>query len=502
MNMADRWDIVRLRIIVGFALYLVASPAIGAEGGMLLHVNKPINHNGGWFRSIYVTPDEFILTIAPPSYNRGVLYAEITGPDMKPVRVVGYEIGTATKRPFTVHLPRTYKKLYIRGINNFGRDTSLDLTRFDEYVKARTGVEELKDAIKPTLEITEPAFSGPLYRTEDLSLTVEGRATDNLAVTKVQVNGEPVSLRSDGAFKYRLRLKFGRNTVVIRAVDVNDNVSVHSFTVLRDEIVQDTQFSDVDFPSATTAKSPDGIAVVIGIESYRHAPAASHAINDAEIIREYLVKRFGYDRRNILLRLDEQATKGEFERIFGPNGWLERQVTSTSQVTVYYSGHGSPDTGSGSAFLVPYDIDPNYPSTGYAVSELYASLESLPAESVTLMLDACFSGTSRANEPLLVGARPVALQVEEVLPQKKLVVLSAASGTQISSSAEDRLHGLFTYFILKGMQGEADSNADRIITTGEMNTYTNNHVPTEARRLGREQTPQLHGDADRVLVRW
>ena len=496
-----------------------AIPALAT--GISIIINRTVSGNssdrGGWYESIYVTPDEFVLTIQPCPRRRAsyhdvcsyhASYNEFSGPDLKALRVVGYQESTAPAEidgnmRFQVHIPRAYKKLYIRGINGFGHDKILDLMPYDRYVKARRGGPEIQDSVKPELELTEPRIAGELYRTDELYVTLQGRATDNLALTGLQLNDETLPVRPNGQFKHRMRLKLGKNSVTLRATDVNDNVTMRSFMVLRDEIAPETQFSDVDFPVATSARTPQGIAVVIGIEDYRHAPNAPHAVNDAEIFREYLIKRFGYDRRNILLRLDEQATKGEFERIFGVNGWLERQVGPKSQVTVYYSGHGSPDIGSGTAFLVPHDIDPNYPSTGYALSDLYARLDALPAASATLVLDACFSGTSRTNEPLLADARPVALEVEEAPPEQDLVVLSAATGSQISSSADDRLHGLFTYYLLKGIQGDADANQDRVLTAGEVGNYVSAHVPSDARRMGREQTPVLHAaDPARVLFRY
>lgn len=506
--------------MVGLALSFVGVSKVGANEGVLITIDKQIGRSivNGRLLSIYVTPLEFVLKIAPEcsemrytSFSRTdkrnscvgtyTTFDEFSGPNFKPVRVVGYTRGSS--KNFRVYIPREYKQLHIRGINRFGNDATIDFAPYDQYVKARSGGPQFEDAQKPTIQLDEPAFTDSFYRTEDLYLTVEGRATDNFGLSKVQLNGETMPVRSGGQFKHRLRLKLGKNPVTLRVTDVNDNVTMRSFMVLRDEIAPETQFSDVDFPAATSARTPQGIAVVIGIEDYRHAPNAPHAVNDAEIFREYLVKRFGYDRRNILLRLDEQATKGEFERIFGVNGWLERQVGPKSQVTVYYSGHGSPDIGSGTAFLVPHDIDPNYPSTGYALSDLYARLDALPAASATLVLDACFSGTSRTNEPLLADARPVALEVEEAPPEQDLVVLSAATGSQISSSADDRLHGLFTYYLLKGIQGDADANQDRVLTAGEVGNYVSAHVPSDARRMGREQTPVLHAaDPARVLFRY
>ena len=59
-------------------------------------------------------------------------------------------------------------------------------------------------------------------------------------------------------------------------------------------------------------------------------------------------------------------------------------------------------------------------------------------------------------------------------------------------------HGLFSYYLMKGMEGEADANDDHQITSGELHEY----ILGNATRLQINQTPQLHGDTDRVLVRW
>ena len=55
---------------------------------------------------------------------------------------------------------------------------------------------------------------------------------------------------------------------------------------------------------------------------------------------------------------------------------------------------------------------------------------------------------------------------------------------------------------MKGMEGGADANKDRKITAGELHAYLGNRVMKQAIRLGREQTPELSGDGERVLVRW
>ena len=121
---------------------------------------------------------------------------------------------------------------------------------------------------------------------------------------------------TEGAIKRLL----GKNTVILKAQDINNNTASYDFVIIRDEIIEDTEFSDVDYPKATSNKNSNAVAVVFGIESYRNAPNVSDAVNDADIFREYLIKRFGLNREKIYLRLDEQATKGEFDKAFSSNG--------------------------------------------------------------------------------------------------------------------------------------------------------------------------------------
>lgn len=73
-----------------------------------------------------------------------------------------------------------------------------------------------------------------------------------------------------------------------------------------------------------------------------------------------------------------------------------------------------------------------------------------------------------------------------------IAVLSAASGEQISSTYEEKGHGLFTYFMLKGLKGEGDTNGDGKIETVELFEYIRPQVERIARKVyNNEQAPQL-----------
>ena len=79
-------------------------------------------------------------------------------------------------------------------------------------------------------------------------------------------------------------------------------------------------------------------------------------------------------------------------------------------------------------------------------------------------------------------------------------VISASQADQISSSSPDLKHGIFSYYLMRGMEGDADANRDGKITTGEMQAYLAENVSRQAGMQNRVQQPQLIGDSNRVLV--
>jgi len=88
---------------------------------------------------------------------------------------------------------------------------------------------------------------------------------------------------------------------------------------------------------------------------------------------------------------------------------------------------------------------------------------------------------------------------------RNVTVFSASSGSEISSAWPEKKHGLFSYFLMKGMRGDADANSDNQITVGELGDYVKERVSNYAGMLDREQTPGLQTmdrDRDRVLIQY
>lgn len=250
-------------------------------------------------------------------------------------------------------------------------------------------------------------------------------------------------------------------------------------------------------------------AVVIGIERYRKTPSVHFAEKDARTMRDYLTNYVGVPEENTITLINEMATKAEIEVMIKDR--LRGLMRDGDTLYLYYAGHGIP--ADEAPYILPHDGDPDSPAiTAYSIEALYKDLDQLPAGNIFVFLDTCFSGRVGREERetmLMAGARPGVLKVKDpLLLSKKIVALSAAKSTQLSNYYKEEGHGLFTYYLLKGLLGEADSNGDRKIQLKELTSYVEEEVGAASRRLfgfSRQQNPismpkPLADKGDTVIV--
>lgn len=242
--------------------------------------------------------------------------------------------------------------------------------------------------------------------------------------------------------------------------------------------------SDVDEPDYRVTGGPDDVALVVGVEKYKSLPPAEFAERDAQAVRRHLLA-LGYPERNVVYLTGPDASRTGIEKYV--ETWLPLNVKPDSRVFVYFSGHGAPDAVTSQAYLVPWDGDARFlKDTGYPIKRLYEKLGRLPAKQVVLAMDACFSGEG-GRSVLAKGARPLVTKVDVgMAPGSKLVVLAAAGANEITDSSDAQGHGLFTYYLLKGLNAGAGKT-----TVQGLYDYLLPRVQDGAHHDGREQTPQL-----------
>jgi hypothetical protein len=249
--------------------------------------------------------------------------------------------------------------------------------------------------------------------------------------------------------------------------------------------------SDVDSPQERLGEDSDDFAVVVGIEKYSNdLPDAQFAEHDARAVKNHLLA-LGYPERNIKFLTGQRATLSGLASYI--EDWLPRNVKDDSRVFFYFSGHGAPDPDSGQAYLVPSDGDPNFlDKSAYPLKRLYSNLNALKAKQVIVALDSCFSGAG-GRSVMAKGTRPLVNKIDiDLASDGKLILFAASSAKETSSTLEDQGHGIFTYYFLKGLGGEAKDGSGVISARG-LYDYLKPKVQDAASRQNRDQTPVLEG---------
>jgi hypothetical protein len=344
----------------------------------------------------------------------------------------------------------------------------------------------------------------------ELRVTASTPDPSGLVVITVQTGGDTSSLKIDGDeqganeqgnYQIKRLPRVGRDTTyTITAVDTYGNTSSKAIS-LRGQAMLAAGLAPTLKPE-TLKLSParDAVAIIIGIQDYKSLPKADFANEDARAFYDYAVRALGIKRENIKMLIDSEAEQVGILSAF--RNWLPSYVKKDqTDVYVFYSGHGLPSTDGKSLFFLPQGSDKDFlTETGISQTQIVAALNASKPRSVTMFIDSCYSGSTRSGETLLASARPVALKASENPYPANFTVVSASSLDQISSSSPELKHGIFSFYLMKGLEGEADENKDGKITVAELQSYIADMVPRQALKMNRRQQPQLVGDTARVLV--
>ncbi len=352
--------------------------------------------------------------------------------------------------------------------------------------------EKKRRSQKMTLEVnhTQPALDG------GFTITIQTN-TDTASLT---INGNEEGGRQDGRYSIKLIARAGQKTDInIVATDVYGNTDKKTITVTREVVEAKVRFPPLNPAQVKRQPDRDAVAVIIGIADYRSLPRADFANDDARAFYDYAIRALGIKPENIKLLVDADADEVAILKVF--RTWLPSKVRSSTDVYVYYSGHGYPVEDGKGLYLLPPGADREFIArTSIQLQEINADLKAAKANSVTIFMDACYSGQARNGETLVASARPIVPRVEKKLFPDNFTVITASQGDQWSSSSPELKHGIFSYHLMKGMEGEADANKDGRITLGEMQAYLVENVGRQAGMMSRKQEPQLIGDANRILV--
>ena len=329
-----------------------------------------------------------------------------------------------------------------------------------------------------------------------------GSVTDNVQVAEVLVDGAPVSVTANGSFEWTGFVPATGKNIIVEVFDTAALVSREVVRIERGQIAQAAgpTFDDLNpMAGRRVIENKDALALIVGISDYERTDApAIYADKDAQYFHDYASLKLGIPDQNITTLVNDKAEHGDV--LIAVKDWMRRSSKAgKSDVYIFFAGHGLASQDGEQMFLLPFDGRPRLlDETAILREKLFSDIADANPRSVTVFLDTCYSGATRGKDVLL-ASRPIAIRAKEQAVPEGFTVMTAAAGDQTAKPLEEAKHGMFSYFLMKGMEGDADANQDNQITAGELHAYVQQNVIQQS---SGSQTPELQGDDDRVLVRF
>lgn len=294
---------------------------------------------------------------------------------------------------------------------------------------------------------------------------------------------------TSGVWEHTLRLPMGEHKLEVWAYN-------------KDNLLNFNKLTGSIRSSYEVPRKPRLFALVVGVDDYKNTNLKlKFAVSDAEAIAKVLeqqrvnTKLYSGGKVTLLTGLANTGkARIESELKALHNG---TQVHADDVFVLYVAGHGWFDSEKQSYHMFTSDVLQTSPErladTTVSGDDLRNLIGNIPAQKKMLVLDTCNSGAFvRQGAQGLIQARNgmADQQITQALRIRTGAAVFAASG-----SAEDALegyngHGVFSYFLLKGLKGDA-APGQNLVRTADLQKYVEDNVPVVAAtmRSGKSQVP-------------
>lgn len=365
--------------------------------------------------------------------------------------------------------------------------------RNQDFAYQVSTAQDSKQQVPPELVLLEPEHEitlAPGGRAQRVRFV--GVATAAGSVARVTINGESVplkrgnqvALRGLGLVNEGNRVSFDAvytvggdaAEVVVEATDAAGNRTRLRVPVSRREQQKPEVFSGRKY------------ALVVGISKFASHEGGlndlKYADADARAIARFLQTPAGgrFPADNILLLVNEQATLAALQRAM--NNFV-LQAGPEDLLLIFLATHGSPDPfAPQNLYFLTYDTNVDrMADTAFAMKDFKRLLDNnVRTRRMVLFVDTCHSAGltgSRGESSRGLENNLINLYAEKLLYQEEGKAVITSSDVNESSQESPRWgggHGVFTYFLLEGMRGMADSNVDLVVTVGELFRYVRQRV--------------------------
>ena len=232
----------------------------------------------------------------------------------------------------------------------------------------------------------------------------------------------------------------------------------------------------------------DLYVLAVGISDYANVPKLNLSAKDAKDFADFIeTQRKVFKNTHVKLLLDGQATKVEVEKyLYGDL----RRAGKDDSIILFFSGHGGSDPGEpGSFYFLTHDSDPKFLTATAVNMAGLKFFDRLDCNRVLLIADACHAGgfskiLTKSIDP------PLEKFMEMFKDASGRVILSSSRPNEYSLERPNLSNSVFTYYLLKGLKGEADIQRNGVITLQEIYDYVYDRTKEETEGV---QHPQMEG---------
>ena len=435
-------------------------------------------------------------------YNSSDLFTDIFSLTSKESR--SYIMSTLNINMFNI-TKNELNQAYIAGLMKINERSNTD-TNIKKPPKIVENPEPTPVIIKPikSTDKTPPKIIiAQDITVNNYSYILKGKVTDTGSKNLyIEIDGM-IQQANNGEFSFKRFSPIGEKVKIVAIDQWGNRSKVTIVNIIMDikntEVVKELEKLN-PFKIKANKLNNNKVALIIGIENYAKSPDATYAHLDAKYFYEYVKNTFGVKTENIKLMINQEANL--VDSLGALNKWLPGKVRrNQTDLIIYFAGHGLASSDGKELYLLPQDGDSDLlERTALSRTEIFEIITKLGPKSVTMFLDTCYSGVSRDDKTLLASARPLRIVANEQDTPDNFTIFSASQLDQISSGFKEAKHGIFSYYLMKGLEGMADSNKDKKITNGELLAYMDQNVAQKASELGRLQNPSLAGNPDKILM--
>lgn len=337
--------------------------------------------------------------------------------------------------------------------------------------------------------------------------TIKGRIRGEGKKFYLLVNGEPTPVKTNGEFEFNRFNVNPDNIEDLRLVVIdqwNNRTEKNVRVTIKIDQIYKAAYEELNPTKINGYKSDNKVAIIIGIEKYIYLKnlEAPFANRDASAFREYTSRALGVKSSNIKLLLDNKASRPQILEAF--KIWLPKVARGGKKdIYIFFAGHGLSSFDGKDLFILPHDGNSSLLSdTAITRNEVIKLIQNVEPKTVTMFFDTCYSGQTRDQQMLVSDLRPIIIQADKQDTPDNFTIFSASGSKQVSGSIKEAKHGIFSYFLMKGLEGNADVNNDKKITNGELIAFLKTEVGKEALSQNREQDPMLVGDSNKVIMKY